>query len=99
MAITLYDFVPSPNCQRVKIPLHEKGLSYGTVPVDIRQGKQKKPDFLKLNPYGKVPVIVNGEAVLFESCLINEYLDEKYPNPSVCSVLPLYRGWELGFRG
>ena len=91
MAITLYDFVPSPDCQRVKISLHEKGLAYGTVPVDIRKGEQKKPEFPKLNPYGKVPVTVDEEAVLFESCLINEYLDEKYPNPPLMPKDPYKR--------
>lgn len=90
--IKLYDFVQSPNCQRVKIALHEKGLAYETVPTDIRKGDQKKPEFLKLNPYGKVPVIADGEAVLFESCIINEYLDEKYPNPPLMPKDPYKRG-------
>jgi len=81
MTIKLYDYGPSPNCQRVEIVLHEKGLTYDIVPVDIRKKEQKKPEFLKLNPYGKVPVIIDGQTVLFESCIINEYLDEKYPTP------------------
>jgi glutathione S-transferase len=61
--------------------LEEKKLPYETVPVDLRKGEQKKADFLKLNPYGKVPVIIDGDTVLYESCIINEYLDEKYPQP------------------
>ena len=92
MAIKLYDFGPSPNCQRVKIALHEKGLTYETVPVDIRKGQQKTPDFLKLNPCGKVPVMADGEAVLFESCIINEYLDEEYPDPPLMPKDPYERG-------
>ena len=92
MAIKLYDFVSSPNCQRVKIALNEKGLPYETVLVDIRKGEQKKPEFLKLNPYGKVPVIVDGEAALFESCVINEYLEEKYPHPPLMPKDPYKRG-------
>ncbi len=79
--IQLYDFATSPNCQRVKIVLAEKKLPYEAVPVDLRKGEQKKADFLKLNPYGKVPVIIDGSTVLYESCIINEYLDEKYPEP------------------
>ena len=79
--IQLYDFVTSPNCQRVKVVLAEKKLLYETIPVDLKKGEQKKPDFLKLNPYGKVPVIIDGATVLCESCIINEYLDEKYPEP------------------
>jgi glutathione S-transferase len=80
-AIKLYDFATSPNCQRVKVVLAEKKLPYETVPVDLRKGEQKKADFLKLNPYGKVPVIIDGATVLYESLIINEYLDEKYPEP------------------
>ncbi|MBI2360506.1 MAG: glutathione S-transferase family protein [Deltaproteobacteria bacterium] len=79
--IQLYDFASSPNCQRVKVVLAEKNLSYDAVPVDLRKGEQKKADFLKLNPYGKVPVIIDGDTVVYESCIINEYLEEKYPAP------------------
>ena len=82
-AIKLYDFPSSPNCQRVKVVLAEKKLPYETVPVDLKKGEQKKPDYLKLNPYGKVPVIIDGATVLYESCIINEYLDEKYPEPAL----------------
>lgn len=92
MAIKLYDAVPSSNCDRVKIVLHEKGLAYETVRIDLHRGEQKNPEFLKLNPYGKVPVIVDGEKVLFESCIINEYLDEKYPNPPLMPNDPYARG-------
>ncbi|TMA09581.1 MAG: glutathione S-transferase family protein [Deltaproteobacteria bacterium] len=81
--IKLYDFASSPNCQRVKVALEEKKLPYETVPVDLRKGDQKKPDYLKLNPYGKVPVVVDGPTVLYESCIINEYLEDKYPQPSL----------------
>ena len=91
MTIKLYDFGPSPNCQRVEIALHEKGLSYDIEPVDLRKREQKKPEFLKLNPYGKVPVIVDGGKVLFESCIINEYLDETYPNPPLMPKDPYKR--------
>src|SRR5581483_7412186 len=42
---------------------------------------EKQPEFLQLNPYGKIPVLVEDGHVLFESCIINEYLDEKYPDP------------------
>ena len=79
--IRLYEFATSPNCQRVKVVLEEKKLPYETLFVNLKSGDQKKPDFLKLNPYGKVPVIIDGETVLYESCIINEYLDEKYPEP------------------
>lgn len=81
MMLKLYDFKSSPNCQRVKVVLAEKNLSYEIVPVDLRKQEQKKPEYLKLNPYGKVPVLTDDSTVLYESLIINEYLDEKYPNP------------------
>ncbi len=79
--IRLYDFKSSPNCQRVKVVLAEKQLSYETVMVDLRAQEQKTPEYLKLNPYGKVPVLIDDSTVLYESCIINEYLNEKYPTP------------------
>ena len=81
--IKLYDFKSSPNCQRVKVVLAEKNLPYDIVPIDLRKGEQKTPEYLKLNPYGKVPVLTDDAAVLYESCIINEYLNEKHPNPSL----------------
>jgi len=81
MMIKLYDFKSSPNCQRVKVVLAEKNLSYEIVPVDLRKQEQKKPEYLKLNPYGKVPVLTDDFTVLYESLIINEYLNEKYPDP------------------
>ncbi len=53
--IKLYDFRSSPNCQRVKIVLEEKKLPCETIPIDLRKKEQKNPEFLKLNPRGKVP--------------------------------------------
>jgi glutathione S-transferase len=82
-AIKLYDFLSSPNCQRVKVVLEEKNLPYEKIPVDLKAKEQKKPEYLKLNPYGKVPVIIDGSTVLYESLIINEYLDEKYPEPAL----------------
>lgn len=79
--IKLYDFKSSPNCQRVKVVLAEKNLAYEIVPIDLRKKEQKHPDYLKMNPYGKVPVLTDDSTVLYESVIINEYLDEKYPDP------------------
>jgi glutathione S-transferase len=77
----LYDFKSSPNCQRVKVVLAEKNLPYEIVPIDLRKQEQKTPEYLKLNPYGKVPVLTDDSTVLYESLIINEYLEEKYPSP------------------
>ena len=92
MAIRLYDAVPSSNSDRVKIALHEKGLSYVRTTLVLANRDQKRPEFLKLNPYGKVPVIDDGGRILFESCIINEYLEEKYPDPPLLPKDPYLRG-------
>ena len=91
MAIKVYDAASSSNSDRVKIVLHEKGLPYDRVTLDLAKKEQKTPEFLRLNPYGKVPVIDDGGNVLFESCIINEYLDEKYPNPPLMPKDPYLR--------
>lgn len=90
-AIKLYDFLSSPNCQRVKVVLEEKKLPYETIPVDLRKKEQKKPEYLKLNPNGKVPVIIDGEIVLYESRIINEYLEDQYPEPPLMPKTPARR--------
>jgi glutathione S-transferase len=89
--IKLFDFKSSPNCQRVKVVLEEKKIPYETVNIDLRAGAQKTPEYLKINPYGKVPAIVDGDTVLYESCIINEYLDEKYPTPQLMPADPAAR--------
>ena len=94
--IRVYDSATSPNCHRVKVVLEEKQLQYRLVPVDLKSGEQKKPDFLRLNPYGKVPVIIDGQTVIYESCIINEYLEEKYlVRPLMPAILP--SGLEYAF--
>lgn len=55
----------------------EKKIPYELIEVDL---KNKPKNLLELNPYAKVPVLVDGEAVIYESAIINEYLEEKYPD-------------------
>ncbi|MGZ8486383.1 MAG: glutathione S-transferase family protein [Candidatus Binatia bacterium] len=75
MAIKLYHDVPSTNCDRVKIVLAEKGLPWEGIWVKLGKMEQKSLEHLKRNPYGKIPVIDDDGKLLFESCIINEYLD------------------------
>src|ERR1041385_2555158 len=92
MAITLYHDTPSSNCDRVKIALAEKNLKWDGVRIRLANKEQKRLEFLQLNPYGKIPVLVEDGKVLFESCIINEYLDEKYPDPPLMPKDPYLRG-------
>jgi glutathione S-transferase len=72
----LYHF-PSPNPQKVTFALKELGLDCELVPVDLAKGEQRKPAFLAVNPAGRVPVLVDGDATLTESHAILAYLGEK----------------------
>jgi len=74
--LTFY-YSGAPNPTKVALMLEETGLEYEPVPVDTRRGDQHKPEFLKLNPNAKVPVIVDGDAVVFDSNAILLYLGEK----------------------
>jgi len=76
--IKLYEFPRCPYCRKVKIALHEKEIPYKSILVDLNRKEQRKPEFLKLNPNGKVPVLMDGKKVIYESTVINEYLEEKY---------------------
>lgn len=79
--IKLYDFLPCPYGQKVRIVLAEKSLSYELIQLDLAKGDQRKPEFLRLNPYGKVPVLIDEDTVVYDSTIINEYLDDEYPDP------------------
>ena len=81
MPIKLYHDVPSSNCDRVKIALAEKDLAWEGIWVKLSKREQKSAEHLQRNPYGKIPVLDDNGKILFESCIINEYLDEKYPDP------------------
>jgi GST-like protein len=67
----------APNPTKVALFLEEAGLAYEPIPVDTRKGDQHKPDYLAINPNAKVPAIVDGEAVVFDSNAILLYLAEK----------------------
>jgi len=79
--LKLYDYPDCPFCQKVRVVLAEKDLEYEKIFVDLRTGEQKTSDFLRMNPYGKVPVLVDEEEVIYDSTIINEYLEEEYPLP------------------
>jgi glutathione S-transferase len=72
----LYYF-PSPNPQKVRFALLELGLECELVPVDLTRREHRTPEFLALNPYGRVPVLTDGALTLWESHAILTYLGEK----------------------
>jgi GST-like protein len=70
-------FNGSPNPTKVALFLEEAGLAYEAIPVDTRRGQQFDPGFLRINPNGKVPAIVDGDTSVFDSNAILLYLAEK----------------------
>jgi glutathione S-transferase len=95
--ITLYDADRCPYCARVRIALAEKGIEYETVEVDL----DDRPAWIyEKNPLGRVPVLEEDTFVLAESAVIDEYLDERYPEPPLWPADPAERalGRMLVFR-
>ena len=79
--LKLYDYPDCPYGQKVRVVLAEKELEYETALVDLRKQEQRTPEFLRLNPLGKVPVLVDEDEIICDSTIINEYLEDEYPHP------------------
>jgi glutathione S-transferase len=80
MTIALYHNVASTCSQKVRLVLAEKDLAYESHDVDLIRGGQHDPEYVKLNPNHVVPTIVHDGGVFIESTLINEYLDDAFPD-------------------
>ena len=81
MAITLYNAPQSTCSQRVRFVLNAKKIPFTEVKLDLLAGDQLKPDYLKLNPNGVVPTLDHDGAIIIDSSVIIEYLDEIAPEP------------------
>jgi glutathione S-transferase len=80
--VKLYEFAPTRSI-RVRWTLQELGVPFEAVTVNMFAGENRKPEFLKINPAGKLPALVDGETVLTESIAIVLYLGEKYPEKNL----------------
>ncbi len=90
-ALKLYGYYRSSASYRVRIALNLKGLDYESVAVHLRHGAQHAPEYRRLNPQARVPVLKDGEAVLTQSLAIVEYLEETTPKPALLPPDPLGR--------
>ena len=75
----LYEFGPTRSL-RVRWMLQELGVDFESVTINLMAGEHRRPEFLKINPAGKLPVLVDDDLVLTESVAIVLYLAEKYPH-------------------
>ena len=87
-ALTLYTTVDDVQCHRARLVLAAKGVSYERVLVD--PGKPPE-DLLDLNPYGSTPTLVDRDLTLYDTSVVCEYLDERYPHPPLMPIDPLSR--------
>ena len=77
----LYLFPASPNALKPNVVAYHVGSKLERVIIDLRKGEQKTPEFLKLNPNGKMPLLVDGDFALWESSAIMAYLAHKAKSP------------------
>ena len=86
--MTLYSGTTCPFSQRCRNVLYEKGMDFQIVDVDL----QNKPeDLAVMNPYNQVPVLVERDLILYESNIINEYIDDRFPHPQLMPADPVMR--------
>lgn len=81
--LKLYCFPRSGNSREVKIVLAEKNIPFQSVDIHANKEVKETPEFKKASPKGTVPAIIDGDVYLSEALLINQYLDDKYPNPAL----------------
>ncbi|XXG65800.1 hypothetical protein AAC387_Pa05g3417 [Persea americana] len=83
MVVKVYGHAYTPATRRVLACLVEKDIEFELVHIDVLEGEHKGPDFLKLQPFGVVPVIQDGDLFLYESRAIIRYYAEKYASQGV----------------
>jgi glutathione S-transferase len=91
MAFKLYNAPQSTCSQRVRFVLNAKQLAFDEVKLNLLAGDQLKPDYLKLNPNGVVPTLDHDGAIVIDSTVITEYLDEVSPADSFTPESPVER--------
>ena len=76
--LQLYDFERSGNCYKVRLLLSMLGLDYQRIPIDSSSGETQTAEFKHVNPRGQIPVLVDGEALIWDSMAILVYLARRY---------------------
>jgi glutathione S-transferase len=79
--IKLYHYGPSSHSRKVRAALVEKGLEFERVNIDLSKREQKSPEYLKIHPFGTVPALDDEGFIVYDSTIINEYLEDEYPYP------------------
>ncbi|MCB5363640.1 glutathione S-transferase N-terminal domain-containing protein [Pusillimonas sp. CC-YST705] len=86
--MVLYSGTTCPFSQRCRFVLFEKGMDFEIRDIDLYN---KPEDINVMNPYGQVPILVERDLILYESNIINEYIDERFPHPQLMPADPVMR--------
>ena len=86
--MVLYSGTTCPFSHRCRFVLFEKGMDFEIRDVDLYN---KPEDISVMNPYGQVPILVERDLILYESNIINEYIDERFPHPQLMPPDPVMR--------
>ncbi len=86
--MVLYSGTTCPFSQRCRFVLYEKGMDFEIKDIDLFN---KPEDISLMNPYGTVPILVERDLILYESNIINEYIDERFPHPQLMPADPIMR--------
>jgi len=86
--MVLYSGTTCPFSHRCRFVLFEKGMDFEIRDVDLFH---KPEDISVMNPYGQVPILVERDLILYESNIINEYIDERFPHPQLMPADPVQR--------
>ncbi len=86
--MVLYSGTTCPFSQRCRFVLFEKGMDFEIRDVDLFN---KPEDIAVMNPYGQLPILVERDLILYESNIINEYIDERFPHPQLMPADPVAR--------
>ncbi|TEA77939.1 glutathione S-transferase N-terminal domain-containing protein [Allopusillimonas ginsengisoli] len=86
--MVLYSGTTCPFSQRCRFVLFEKGMDFEIRDIDLYN---KPEDISVMNPYGQVPILAERDLVLYESNIINEYIDERFPHPQLMPADPVMR--------
>ena len=92
--LQLYHWEPNANSGKPMLTLAEKGVPYESHYLDLLKMDQHKPEYLKVNPDGTIPAMVDGDRVLTESTPMMEYVDEKFDGPALRPSDPKER-WRM----
>jgi glutathione S-transferase len=89
--IELYHASMSVCSEKVRMAMAEKGLEYKSHVLNLREGHQQTPEYIKLNPNAVVPTLIHDGNVIIESAVINEYIAEVFPGTPLLTSNPLTR--------